>query len=65
MESFGTGVVESCGLPRGCWQLKPSTLGVLKPVLLVTESSLLPLKFFFFKKEILWFITFVSMHLRV
>lgn len=51
MESFGTGVVESCGLPRGCWQLKPSTLEVLKSVLLVTESSLLPLKFFFFSKK--------------
>lgn len=39
----GTGVVDSCEPPRGCWELNPAPLEE-QPVLLISEPSLQPWK---------------------
>ncbi|KAL6040407.1 hypothetical protein STEG23_015188 [Scotinomys teguina] len=43
VESPGTGVIDSCELPCGCWELNPGCLKE-QPVLLAIEPSLQPLK---------------------
>ena len=43
VKSLGTGVIDSCELPGGCWNL---TLGE-QPLLLTTEPSFQPNSFFF------------------
>jgi hypothetical protein len=39
--SSGTGVIDSCELPRGCWELNSGPLEG-QPVLLTTEPFLQP-----------------------
>ena len=50
VRTSGTGVMDGCRLPCGCWELNSGPLEE-QPVLLTTEPSLQPQKSVFFNRK--------------